>query len=142
MDDYTKDIIKKSKFITNEIVPRTQLFKKLPKIDALAYTYNPGIDYWDKNHPTKLFEYIGSGIPFISTECKGVKKITKGKGVLFVDYSVNDFCIKLEYLLNNPDERLRLHRELCELKKENTWEKRAEIFHNIVLKDRSRIGAE
>jgi len=135
LDDRTKDIIEKSKYITNEIVPRTQLFKNLPKIDVLAYTYNPSIDYWDKNHPTKFFEYIGSEIPFISTKCNGIKKITSGRGLLFVDYSAEDFCEKLEYLLNNPNERLRLHKELGELKKENTWAKRAEIFHDVILKD-------
>lgn len=135
LDERTKNLIKNSKYITNEIVPRTQLFRNFSKIDVLAYTYNPNIDYWDKNHPTKFFEYIGSEIPFISTKCNGIKKIIGGRGLLFVDYSVDDFCKKLEYLLNNPDERLRLHKELCELKKENTWEKRAKTFHNLIIKD-------
>lgn len=135
LDKDTKDMIEKSDYIINEVVPRTQLFKNFSKIDVLAYTYNPNIDYWNKNHPTKFFEYIGSEIPFISTKCKGIKKITKGEGLLFADYSVDDFCKKLVYLLNNPNERLRLHKELGELKKENTWEKRARAFHGIILKD-------
>ena len=64
-----KDIIEKSDYIINEVIPRNQLFKNFPLIDILAYTYNPNIDYWDKNHPTKFFEYIGSEIPFIATKC-------------------------------------------------------------------------
>jgi glycosyltransferase involved in cell wall biosynthesis len=61
--------------------------------------------------------------------------ISDGKGFLWVNYSVKGFCEKLEYLLKNPQKRMRLSKELHELKKDNTWEKRADTLHEILLQN-------
>ena len=133
LDDKTSRLITKYDFIIHKIVPRTELIKKFSKVDVFVYSYDPNIPYLNFNRPTKFFEYIGSEIPFIATKCEGLKLITDGKGLLWVDYNVDDFCDKIEYLLQNPDERMRLSRELHELKKDNTWKKRADILYEIIL---------
>lgn len=133
LDEETKKTIKKSEFIIQKVIPRTELIGYFPEVDVFAYTYNPCIPYWNHTRSAKFFEYIGSEIPFIATKCDGLKMITDGKGLLWVDYSAEDFCEKLEYLLKNPQERMRLSKELHALKKENTWKKRADTLHEIIV---------
>ena len=133
LDDETKKKIEETSFIIQKVIPRTELISYFSEVDTFAYTYNPTIPYYKHTRPTKFFEYIGSEIPFIATKCDGLKMITDGKGLLWVDYSSKDFCEKLEYLLKNPQERVRLSKELHELKKENTWGKRADVLHEIIV---------
>ena len=133
LDDETKKKIDESSFITHKVVPRGELVSFFPEVDVFAYTYNPSIPYWNHHRVTKFFEYIGSEMPFIATKCEGLKMITDGKGLLWVDYSSKDFCEKLEYLLKNPQERVRLSNELHELKKDNTWEQRADALYRMIV---------
>lgn len=135
LDDETKKKIEETSFIIQKVVPRTKLISYFSEIDVFAYAYNPNIPYYNNTRPTKFFEYIGSEIPFIATKCDGLKMISDGKGFLWVNYSVKGFCEKLEYLLKNPQKRMRLSKELHELKKDNTWEKRADTLHEILLQN-------
>lgn len=133
LDGETIKKIKEVEFIIQEVIPRTQFINNFHKIDVFVYPADPNVPYMNAAYPTKLFEYIGSEIPFVATKCEGVKKISKGKGLLFADFSANNFCGKLVYLLKNPSERMRLSKELHELKKDNTWEKRADTLHGIIV---------
>ena len=140
LDEETRRKIEESEFIMQTVIPRTKLISHLSEVDVLAYTYNPDIPYWNCHRVTKFFEYIGSEIPFIATRCEGLKMVSDGKGFLWVDYSVEDFCEKLEYLLENPQERLRLSRELHVLKKNHTWKIRADTLHDIIVKHLNKQG--
>jgi glycosyltransferase involved in cell wall biosynthesis len=133
LDNKTKEKIKQNNFIEHKVVPRNNLISFFSNVDVFAYPYNPNIPYWNNTRPTKFFEYIGSEIPFISTKCVGLRMITEGKGLLWVDYSQEDFFKKLEYLLKNPKERIRLSSELHVLKKDNTWGRRANTLHKIIV---------
>lgn len=133
LDEETRKRIMRSEFIIQEVIPRTKLISRFPEIDVFAYPYNPSLTYWNTTRSTKFFEYIGSEIPFIATKCEGLKMISQGKGFLWVDYSAKNFCQKLEYLLKNPSERMRLSRELHELKKDNTWKIRADTLYDIIV---------
>lgn len=132
-DKKMKKKIEESEFVTQRVVPRTKLISYFPEVDVFAYVYDPAISYLNNTRTTKFFEYIGSEIPFIATKCEGLRMIADGKGFLWVDYSVEDFCGKLEYLLENPGERMRLSGELHELKRDNTWERRADTLHKIIV---------
>lgn len=139
LDNETKKKIEENDFIINKVVPRNKLINYFSEVDCFAYTYNPSIPYWNHHRVTKFFEYIGSEIPFIATKCEGLKMIADEKGFMWVNYSPKDFAEKLEYLLKNPEERMRLSMELHELKKENTWEKRADILYNIIKNSSKHI---
>ncbi len=128
----TERKIEESQFIIHKTVPRTKLLSCFSDVDVFAYPANPNIPYHNTTRPTKFFEYIGSEIPFIATRCEGLKMISDGKGFLWVDYSAEDFYEKLEYLLSNPSERMKLSRELHELKQDNTWKRRADTLHDII----------
>jgi glycosyltransferase involved in cell wall biosynthesis len=144
LDDETKKKIEGTSFITQKVIPRTELISLFSEVDVFAYTYNPAIPYFNYTRSTKFFEYIGSEIPFIATKCEGLKLITDGKGLLWVDYSVEDFCEKLEYLLKNPQERMRLSKELHDLKKDNTWKKRADVLHELIVNhlDKEKVNSK
>ena len=133
LDEETRKKIEESEFIMQTVIPRTKLISHFSEVDVFAYTYNPSIPYWNHTRSLKFFEYIGSEIPFIATRCEGLKMVSDGKGFLWVDYSAEDFCEKLEYLLKNSQERLRLSEELRELKNDNTWKKRTDTLHDIIL---------
>ncbi len=140
LDEETKRKIEQSEFIIHQIIPRTKLIAHFSEVDVFAYPANPDIPYLYKTRSTKFFEYIGSEIPFIATRCEGLKMVSDGKGFLWVDYSAEDFYEKLEYLLKNPQERLRLSKELRELKKDNTWQKRADTLHDIMVEHLDEQG--
>ena len=108
-------------------------------MDVFVYPLDPDILYHNTTRSTKFFEYIGSEIPFIATRCEGLKMISDGKGFLWTDCSAAGFYEKLEYLLNNPQERMRLSKELHELKEDNTWKKRADTLHEIIIKEQGRL---
>ena len=104
-------------------------------MDVFAYPANPNIRLHNNTRPTKFFEYIGSEIPFIATKCDGLKMISDGKGFSWVDYSAEDLInMGAKFILKNPRERVRLSRELHELKKEHTWKSRADRLHDIIVK--------
>ncbi|MFC1912768.1 glycosyltransferase family 4 protein [Chloroflexota bacterium] len=133
LDEETKNKIEQLEFITHQVVPRTKLISHFSDVDVFAYVANPNISYHNNTRRSKLFEYIGSEIPFIATQCVGLKVVSNGQGFLWVDYSADDFCQKLEYLLQNPQERMRLSKELHRLKRGNTWQNRADKLHDIII---------
>jgi len=138
LDEETLHKIEQSPFITHRLIPRTELVSHFAEVDVFVYPADPSIPYHYNTRPTKFFEYIGSEIPFIATRCDGLKLVSDGKGFLWVEHSAQDFSDKLEYLLQHPEERLRLSRELCELKKDNTWAKRAQALRDILV---SHLGS-
>ncbi len=144
LDEETTKKIMESDFIIHQTIPRTKLISHFSQVDVFAYPFNPDIPYFYNTRSTKFFEYLGSEIPFIATKCEGLKLVSDGRGFLWVDYSARDFYKKLEYLLKNPEERMRLSRELHGLKKDNTWEKRADTLHDIIVEqmDKQRGAKE
>ena len=139
LDEETKRTIEQSEFIIHQTIPRTRLISHFSDVDVFVYSSDPGIAYLNNTRQAKFFEYIGSEIPVIATRCEGLKIISDGKGFLWVDYSAEDFCEKLEYLLQNPQERMRLSQELHELKKDNTWKSRADRLHDIIVDHLNKI---
>lgn len=129
------EFINKKSFITQKLIPRTELVKHFTDIDVWIYPYSPKIEYSNGGVSTKFFEYIGSEIPIISTKTKGVTSLIGCNGIMFFNFSINDLTDKLEFLLINHDVRQKLHMDLKKMKINHTWAKRAEIFHNLIIKD-------
>ncbi len=84
-------------------------------------------DITESTNPVKLFEYMALNVPIVTTnlrECKKYKSTLIGE-----NYS--KFIEKLDYALKiNKNDRYYTY--LKEEALENTWEKKAEIFYDLV----------
>lgn len=79
--------------------------------------------------PLKLFQYLGSGRPIVSTDVAGVKRWSN-----FVSIACNyqDFVEKIDEVLRNDSELLSLKR--IEAAKLETWDKRVNEIFDTVMK--------
>ncbi|HEC91983.1 MAG TPA: glycosyltransferase [Candidatus Atribacteria bacterium] len=140
IDSKTKEKILKLEYICQRQVPRTKLRDYIANIDVFMLPYDPNVSYLNKVFPTKLFEYIGSEVPIICTKCQSISKLLPKNSILFVDYNVEDFCNKLEYLLNNPKEREEFSKNLRSIKARHTWKCRSEKMYKAIIKSYIRAN--
>lgn len=64
-----------------------------------------GITYNNYGIPVKIFEYISYGLPVVAVNCKAIAKMINSDRIgLVAESSVEDIAIKIEELLNNPNE--------------------------------------
>lgn len=75
--------------------------------------------------PIKLFEYLASGKPIISSDLPSVKEILADAGVLTVPDDEDDFCTAVRSFVESTDKQLEYSRKSIERSKIFTWEKRA-----------------
>jgi len=127
-----KDIIETSDFIVRQEVPRKEIRKIFRDIDTCVMPYNPNEGYLNRSSPTKLYEYIGCGKPIICTKCESLIDIGKDGSILYVDYVVEDFKRKIEFLIINPQIREDMSKKLIKIRSAYLWDKRAEDLHDTV----------
>ena len=94
-------------------------------------------DITESTSPVKLFEYMATNIPILTTnmpECRKYKSVIIGK-----DHE--DFINKIDstIALINDDEYLKLEMQEA---KENTWEKKAEIIIRLIDGDKKSKNKE
>jgi glycosyltransferase involved in cell wall biosynthesis len=130
-----KDKIENSSFIIRKEVPRDEILSHLHDIDLFVMPYNPNESYMNSITPTKLFEYIGTGIPIICTKCETLMDFVGNKGINYIDYSVDDFKKAIEAMINQPGLREEMSWELMRLRKDHTWNERAGRIH-MAINDR------
>jgi len=76
--------------------------------------------------PLKLFEYMASKRPIIATDVPTVRKIIKNgvNGILAKIENVEDFCHKIEQVLDSPDcSQILAEQAFMDVKK-YTWQNR------------------
>ncbi|MCZ7357722.1 MAG: glycosyltransferase family 4 protein [Candidatus Methanoperedens sp.] len=101
--------------------------------DASEFEYFDKLGFWW--NPLKLFEYLSMGKPVISFDFDEVKKIIGNGGLLARAGDLDDFIKKLEYLINNKNERQKLGDNARILAfREYDWKKRAQETVNIYQK--------
>lgn len=101
--------------------------------DAAGFKYFETLGFWW--NPLKLFEYLSMGKPVVSFDFDEIRKIIANAGFLAPPGDLNDFIEKLEYLINNKNERQRLGNNARNLAlKEYDWKKRAEETVKIYRK--------
>lgn len=127
-----KYTIETSDFIVRKEVPRKEIRKIFQDIDLCIMPYNPNEGYLNRSSPTKLYEYIGCGKPIICTKCDSLIEIGKNDSILYVDYDVEDFKRKIEFLINNPEIRESMSKKLIEIRSEYLWDKRATDLHDAI----------
>lgn len=133
-----KNKIENSSFIIRREMPRKKIRDHLHDIDLFVMPYNPNERYMNSITPTKLFEYIGTGIPIICTKCETLMELVGNKGIIYIDYNVNGFKRSMETLVNQPRIREEMSLELIKLRKSHTWGERAERIHVAILDPKLR----
>jgi glycosyltransferase involved in cell wall biosynthesis len=128
-----KNKIENSSFIIRKEVPREKIIYHLHNIDVFVMPYNPQEIYMNSITPTKLFEYIGTGIPIICTKCETVMELVDNKGIEYVDYNVDDFKRSIEKIMKHPKLREEMSLELMKLRKDHTWNERAKRIHMAIV---------
>lgn len=128
----TKDTIERSNFILMRQVPRKDLLGALKDVDLFVMPYNPEESYMNFSSPTKFFEYIGTAKPILCTKCESLLDIGKNGGIIYVDYDAGDIVEKAELLIENPEIREEMSRDLIKLRPYHTWRERAKKFHEAL----------
>lgn len=81
----------------------------------------------ESESPIKLFDYLASGKPIVSTAIPGVKDFSE---VIFIARNHDDFCAKVECALREDDALLSQRRQ--ELAQKNSWEKRVQQIWTLI----------
>lgn len=100
--------------------------------------------------PNKLFEYMASGIPVVSSDFPGFRKIVEGSqcGILVPAHDHKAAYDAMLYLANNPQERIRMGLNgMRAVREQYNWEKESEkllaLYHDILsTKDNTIIDKE
>ena len=127
-----KEVIETSDFIFRKGVPRKEIIKMFQDVDTFVMPYNPNEGYLNRSSPTKLYEYIGCGKPIICTKCESLIEIGKDDSILYVDYDIEDFKRKIEFLIKNPQIREEMSKKLINIRPEYLWDKRSSDLHEAV----------
>jgi glycosyltransferase involved in cell wall biosynthesis len=130
-----KSLIKDLKKLPNVYFLGIRSYFSIPQLirafDVCIIPYkNTGVE----NSPIKLFDYLASGKPIVTTRIPGVMDFAD---VVYIANSEEDFSKKVEQALNEPP-TLAEHR--LARAKENSWDIRVkEVWEMIVNKLDSRI---
>jgi glycosyltransferase involved in cell wall biosynthesis len=101
--------------------------------------YNTGITYdrmdIDSTSPLKLFEYMASARPVVTSDIPVVSKIVKhGESAMLAE--PNNIEMLSEYvlqLLNHKEKAATISKEAYKLVKQYSWTKRCEIIHSKLV---------
>ncbi|MDO4536350.1 MAG: glycosyltransferase [Clostridium perfringens] len=100
------------------------LYAKYFTVSIIPFLLN---DITESTNPVKLFEYMALNKPIVTTdlrECRKYKSVLIGR-------NNNEFIKKLDYAINiNKNDKY--YNYLKEEALENTWEKKAEIFYELI----------
>ena len=121
----TRHAISKSDFITMKEIPRKEIPRSFGDIDLFVMPYNPHEMYMSSITPTKFFEYIGTGRPILCTKCESLIDIGSDGSIVYADYELEDFKLKIETLIKNPELREEMSKKLLMLRTKHTWMERA-----------------
>jgi glycosyltransferase involved in cell wall biosynthesis len=85
--------------------------------------------------PSKLFEYMAVGLPVVTNETGGWTDIVKKNNIGVVTANnPKDFAEGINFLIENPEERIRMGKRSLQLIKEvYNWDKSAEDLYNLYL---------
>ena len=117
-----KETIETSDLIVRKEVPRKEIRKIFQDMDTCIMPYNPNVGYLNRSSPTKLYEYIGCGKPIICTKCESLTDIGEDDSILYVDYNVEDFKRKIEFLIKNPQIREEMSKKLIKIRYKYSWD--------------------
>jgi len=132
------------KFAKNVYVIKKQSQNEVPIWQSAAdFLIIPHPDSEYSQSPMKLFEYLASGRPIVSSELENIKEVLKGERNLFFEAeNRGSFMLTIKKYLDNKDEHDKKAKDNIELAKEHTWEKRGQKiseFIKVSLKLKNKI---
>lgn len=105
MDDYIKVKAKNNNRIKHMgFVDPKELFEYEKKATLLVNVRNPKEEYTKYSFPSKTFEYLASGTPFLSTDLPGIPSEYKKYIYLIPDNNIETIKIGLENILDLREE--------------------------------------
>ena len=96
---------------------------------------NPG-SYEDTSRwmsPMKMFEYMSSGVPIISSDIKVLREVLNEKNSVLVDYKLNEWIDGINLILKNKSFSRKISQKaLRDLKSKYTWKNRAQKIIKLI----------
>jgi glycosyltransferase involved in cell wall biosynthesis len=99
-------------------------------IAIIPFKFN---EFTQSSNPNKLYEYLGSGIPIVSTNIGDIK-IQYGD-IVFVANTKEEFLLCIDNILQMTDKEIsKLKTKINEVSIEHTWENNAGKFNELLQK--------
>lgn len=86
---------------------RKEVFEYLKKAKVLVNLRNPKLEYTKYSFPSKTFEYMVSGTPFVTTKLEGIPE-EYGNYIFFTEYKDDVIIKKIEEILQKDEKELEL----------------------------------
>jgi glycosyltransferase involved in cell wall biosynthesis len=121
-------------FVNNSLVPMY-----LKSADVLIMPYNTGITYdrmdLNSTSPLKLFEYMASARPVVTSDIPVVSKIVKhGESAMLAEpNNIEKLSEYVMQLLNHKEKAATISKKAYEMVKQYSWTKRCEIIHSKLV---------
>jgi hypothetical protein len=128
----------------------SSFFKKYPNLQVTGYIdykyfpiylkyFDVGIvpfiqnEFMESVNPNKFYEYVGAGIPIVSTDIGDLKK--KYREIVRIASTPEEFQYHVECILNlSYIERNKLKNRILEVAYKNTWEIKSKYFVELLKK--------
>ena len=141
--------IERNKNLTNNIhfmgyMENYKCIKLMCCMDALLMPYQKkvflanGYDTSQWMSPMKMFEYLASGVPILSSDLPVLREVLRdGENSFLLDpENLIEWIEKLNYLKNNPNKGIEIgNKAKEEYKNLYTWDKRAKQLINIFIRN-------
>lgn len=126
-------------FINNSLVPMY-----LKSADILIMPYNTKINYGvmdlNSTSPLKLFEYMASRRPIVTSNIPVISKIVKhGENALMAEPNdIDSIAYNVMDLLNNPEKARNISQNAYETVRQHSWRNRCEVIIKKLVSERSQ----
>lgn len=106
-------------FVQNKEVPKYTMLS-----DILLATYTSRVPTINEMCPTKLIEYMASGIPIVSADFERIRDFTHDKITYYDEESSESMISRINEVFENYDEKVELAQKLKVQSQKYSWENR------------------
>ena len=136
-----KDYCLKKTYSNKIIILGYKKYREIPaylkSADILSLP-NSALEHISKfnTSPLKLFEYMATGNPIISSDLPSMREILSEKNAFFAEPDdANSLFESIKYVLNNKEESVKRANQALDGVKKYTWIKRAENIMDFIKKN-------
>jgi|GEM_PF-3462156 glycosyltransferase involved in cell wall biosynthesis len=84
--------------------------------------------------PMKLFEYLASGVPILSSDLDNIKEILSDDFLFFKPEDVDDLKNKIRFHFDNKEKYISLAQKNIDIAKQYSWQNRSQMIKEFILK--------